>query len=548
MKIVRIGFGNFRSIGPEPVILDLRKRVNLLIGANNSGKSNVLEILQRLKKQPLKAIKFSPVDLHQRKGDTYFQLLLDVEGTAEDELPDGVNHFHVGIKDGALDWKLTPFGELDWQELDPFMQKWTRSSWGRQPTREEFKEGIHEFASGMLPHLHAVLPEFHVIPEFRRITVGEYKIDGTGIAELLGHWKSPIIGEDGDQERFRKVEAFLRELLGITNIGLDVSRKHTELIVEHGKLRLPLTHYGTGIHQLIILAIAVLAHDDALIGIEEPEIHLHPLLQKAFLRFLVDKTSNRYVITTHSNAFLTRPKDCHITHLWLENGETKSRSVETTEHMLQVLNDLGVRAADILQANFVIWVEGPSDRIYLNHWLDLADPQLTEGIDYSIMFYGGRLLAHLSMERDEDDLTPDELIKLLRINQHSAILIDSDKKANGTELNDTKKRIVKECRGCGVFCWVTKGREIENYLAPEVIAKAYGELTGKERPVVLGAFQKIEAVVKKAHHPEWRARFAYEDNKPAFARRFIQHSEAIPDRLDLRERVKELVKEIRSAR
>jgi len=45
MKIVRLGFANFRSIGSEPVILDLQKRINLLIGANNSGKSNVLEIL-----------------------------------------------------------------------------------------------------------------------------------------------------------------------------------------------------------------------------------------------------------------------------------------------------------------------------------------------------------------------------------------------------------------------------------------------------------------------------------------------------------------------
>ncbi len=51
-----------------------------------------------------------------------------------------------------------------------------------------------------------------------------------------------------------------------------------ELIVERNNLRLPLENYGTGIHQLIILAIAVLEREDALVGIEEPEIHLHPLL------------------------------------------------------------------------------------------------------------------------------------------------------------------------------------------------------------------------------------------------------------------------------
>ncbi len=39
------------------------------------------------------------------------------------------------------------------------------------------------------------------------------------------------------------------------------------------------------------------------------------------------------------------------------------------EHFLDknsILSDIGFKASDILQANGVIWVEGPSDRIYIN--------------------------------------------------------------------------------------------------------------------------------------------------------------------------------------
>ena len=169
------------------------------------------------------------------------------------------------------------------------------------------------------------------------------------------------------------------------------------------------------------------------------------------------------MITTHSNAFLSRPKASRITHLWLDKGETKSRIVETPTHVLQVLNDLGIRAADILQANFVVWVEGPSDRIYLNRWISLTAPELVEGIDYSVMFYGGRLLSHLSLSRDEAGLSAEELIKLLRINQNSAIVIDSDRTRTDAELNETKIRISNECKDAGILCWVTAGREIENY-------------------------------------------------------------------------------------
>ena len=34
------------------------------------------------------------------------------------------------------------------------------------------------------------------------------------------------------------------------------------------------------------------------------------------------------------------------------------------------LDDIGIKASDILQSNGIIWVEGPSDRIYINKWID----------------------------------------------------------------------------------------------------------------------------------------------------------------------------------
>ena len=69
---------------------------------------------------------------------------------------------------------------------------------------------------------------------------------------------------------------------------------------------------------------------------------------------------------------------------------------ETDNHARDILRDLRYQASDLLQTNGIIWVEGPSNRIYINRWLELSGSKFTEGVDYSIMFYGGACLASLS--------------------------------------------------------------------------------------------------------------------------------------------------------
>ena len=82
MQVLEIGFGNYRSIGEEPIWLDLRKKVNVLIGANNCGKSNVLRALERASlgafQQPL-----SEQEAHLR--DTRLPLAVGVSLNLDEE-------------------------------------------------------------------------------------------------------------------------------------------------------------------------------------------------------------------------------------------------------------------------------------------------------------------------------------------------------------------------------------------------------------------------------------------------------------------------------
>jgi hypothetical protein len=113
-------------------------------------------------------------------------------------------------------------------------------------------------------------------------------------------------------------------------------------------------------------------------------------------------------------------------------------------------------------------LKGPSDRIYIRHWLKQVDPLLDEDIHYSIMFYGGRLLSHLT----PSDPEVEDFISLKRLNRNLVIILDSDKKNKLARINATKQRVVQALKGDEGLTWVTEGREIENYVNPRELEAA----------------------------------------------------------------------------
>lgn len=550
MKLTGIGFANFRSIGSEPVWLDLTKKINILIGANNAGKSNVFRALQFIRTDKNGRRLLSEIDRHGRDGKNNLIIYLNADITSEDSaLLEYFKEIKMAVEysDERANVVFNPFSDMNFSRFAKVFQTYTNQRFVQHPPELQLKQYKAEVVLHLVNDLLKQIPAVHVVPDIRRIDASDqYDFDGRGIIKTLASWQVPKLGQEPFQMKFARLNALLQRLLRTPNVNLEVPPERDVIIVRRDGLRLPLASYGTGIHELIILAIAVYAHDDVIFCIEEPEIHLHPLLQKEFLRFLAEETPNRYVLSTHSHALMTPSANCNVVHLWQEDGVTHSRTVTSTEHSLDVLRDLGIDASDLLQARSVIWVEGPSDRIYLNRWLTLIAPDLRKGFDYSIMFYGGRLLSHLSFERDGFP-NPDDLIPLLRINQYSAIIIDSDRSRSSNPLSSTKERVRIECERMGIPCWITTGREIENYLPAEVITAAYTELTGKARPLVLNKFERMELVLKKAYGSAWRAKWSYDRAKVDRARCIASKIEARHMSPSLRESLNRLVEMIRKA-
>jgi predicted ATPase len=351
-KLCGFGVANYRSFDEGGFIIRDPKKINVFIGKNNCGKSNVLRALafiSRLHGTNDGRRAFVHATDAYRQRDAHVTVTGHVElrpFLAERKVqPRNIEH-SVTLVGERLEvcWdtftgefvRCEQLSSLDLRELHRLMAQWTgREFNGLQPSHEPYLAALAPLLMhAALANLHAAFKGMLTIPVFREIrdvsgSPPDGVFNGQNIIETLRDMQSPDTGHDPKRDVFDAIQDFTRDLLGTPDLRLEVPAKKNVLnVLLHGLPRLPLDNFGTGVHHLVLLCAALAMNKDKVVTIEEPEVHLNPDLQRKFLHFIAEKTANTYYITTHSNVFLDARRDVNVYHVRYDG--TKSLSPTST--------------------------------------------------------------------------------------------------------------------------------------------------------------------------------------------------------------------------
>ncbi|WP_038868837.1 AAA family ATPase [Vibrio jasicida] len=508
--------------GTRPNTLENVRQINVIIGANSSGKSRFMRTIfsqvitefdlgHKLTEKALEELCAKATSISNR----YYNPLHALLSRNEEALFDSnLRRSTRQTIETEILKKNNSCGELDIDEVEDiwFSQELLNSMTNSSTSNNFNVSGKRKEYIPILRGLRTLVPNTDV---YRERTLHDYFSFPSSEANLnifTGHtlYDDMVYALLGIEEEQASVKAFQDYLSTHFFEGQRVNiipRKvrndkssAKENNVVHIKIgdepQRPIYELGDGIQAMIALTVRpFLEKEPTIFFIEEPEQNLHAGMQRALIDAFRACPQHMFFFTTQSNHFVDLTLESDDTNLISVKKEIdadgKANSIiQSQADNNEVLKELGVLASSVLLANCSIWVEGVTDKRYLQLYLEKFLTELeafgnsedgcqkereiakarvaklrtfNENLHYVFVEYQGANITHWSfsakLDSENNFKTPAP-----RLSKEIFLIADAD-------IADKSDRVRKLEESLGDRFELLKWKEIENYIPKDITIK-----------------------------------------------------------------------------
>jgi hypothetical protein len=245
------------------------------------------------------------------------------------------------------------------------------------------------------------------------------------------------------------IDAFRSEEAGETSAELDVDN----FLVQAN---------GSGIREALRVVLDYEFAKPSFLLVEEPEVHLHPALEVAVMRYLKRISADTQVfITTHSTNFLDTAEMRNVYLVGKDEQGTSIERLSVEDAEVEIPRELGIRLSSLFMYDTLVFVEGPSDEAIMRELAAVLSVNLSEANVGFVTLGGVGNFTHYAAEGTLNFLSRRQ-VRLL-------FILDRDER-DDADVEKLRNRLSDD------VLHVLTRRELENYLLiPEAIAALINE-------------------------------------------------------------------------
>lgn len=436
MNITKLRVRNYKSFIDSGEI-NIDSKLFALIGQNNTGKSAIMDAIQCMFPSSKKTI--TSLDFH--KGESQIVIEAWFEGVTQTYLEEKLYEEKVTKQEEKLDELLEKYNEKPTPENKEKIEKQTKkiddtrndnytkykekydiqddvfyiklvAVKGKNVSKKFYITNEKEISETDIKQL---LPQLKVIPAIRdpknESTAGansylkeliqmlddevqtNIEIDGTNISykelnkvianETKNRCKS--IGESITNFYNQAIGTNDYEVIIDSDVNISKGTTFTTKIKDvNTGIESDILNCGTGYQSMIILSILETyvkisqRQNSYILLIEEPEVYLHPKLQRKMIDTLVNiSETNQVIFTSHSPITVSKLSKEQIKLVRKENGVATIENIDPKV----VIDELGIKPDDILTHKGIIFVEGKDDKAIFEILLEKIEEGLSEKIN-----------------------------------------------------------------------------------------------------------------------------------------------------------------------